>query len=468
MRFLSTAGLLLVLSCFMYCGSVSETAAPNALPDVRVEGVLEQCQLDSMRLFVPEGTVLKKIQSVALQTKEAQKLSFSFDLKKVQEGFYYIGGGKQNDTRLLVLGPDPKVEVYGQCQNLRAAPVKNSPRTDAYYQLKEQQQYHTQAFSKLLGRFRQNLKNPTILEKVVNDMAELDALKLKMLDSLERYDPFMHKVFAIQTYISYQNHGEGFSSEGEYFAKQYFQFTDLADPVYDRIPHVFEAFKSYANTLARVGLMPDQQINFCEDVLAEIAPNTLTQRMALLGLSQGFLRANTTAFLRYAERYVDEYGIQNPDMAQTLASQIKAEKAMAVGAIAPDIALPSPQGDTLRLSDLRGKVVLIDFWASWCGPCRRENPKVVRMYKAYKDQGFEIFGVSLDANKSAWEQAIEKDGLSWQHVSDLRRWRSAAAQTYGVSSIPATVLIDREGRIVARNLRGALLESKLAEVMGNG
>ncbi len=459
---------MLVLSCFMYCGSVSDTAAPNALPDVRVEGVLDHCQLDSMRLFVPEGTVLRSIQSTALQPTEAQKLSFAFDLTNVQEGFYYIGGGKQNDTRLLVLGPDPKVEVYGQCQNFRNAPLKNSPRTDAYYKLKEQQQYHTQSFSKLLGRFRQNLKNPTMLEKVVSDMAELDAIKLKMLDSLELYDPFMHKVFAIQTYISYQNHGEGFNSEGEYFAKQYFQFTDLADPAYDRIPHVFEAFKSYANTLARVGLMPDQQINFCEEVLAEIAPNTLTQRMALLGLSQGFLRANTSAFLRYAERYVEEYGAQNPDMARTLASQIKSEKAMAVGAIAPDIALPSPQGDTLRLSDLRGKVVLIDFWASWCGPCRRENPKVVRMYKAYKDQGFEIFGVSLDANKTAWEQAIEKDGLTWQHVSDLRRWRSVAAQTYGVSSIPATVLIDREGRIVARNLRGALLESKLAEVMGNG
>ncbi|MEL6593886.1 MAG: TlpA disulfide reductase family protein, partial [Bacteroidota bacterium] len=232
--------------------------------------------------------------------------------------------------------------------------------------------------------------------------------------------------------------------------------------------HVYESFKSYASTLSRVGLMPDQQLQYCESVLEEIAPNTLTHRMAILGLSQGFLRANTAAFLRFAERYVADYGPQNPAMAQTLDTQIKAEKAMAVGAIAPEIALPNPQGDTLRLSDLRGKVVLIDFWASWCGPCRRENPKVVRMYKAYQDQGFEILGVSLDAKKTAWEQAIAKDGLEWLHVSDLRRWRSVAAQTYGVGSIPATVLVGRDGRIIARNLRGTLLENKLEEVMGNG
>ncbi|MFK7922838.1 MAG: peroxiredoxin family protein [Bacteroidia bacterium] len=466
MRFLSIAGLLLVLSSFMYCGSTTETALPNA--QVRIQGSMDHCQLDSMRLFVPEGTSLKQIQSVALAKDTNNKFNFAFDLEKAKQGFYYIGGGRQNDTRLLVLGPDPQVEVYGQCQNLRNSSVKNSPRTDAYYQLKEKQQWLNQSFSTLLGRYRQNLKNPTMLEKVVGEMAELDEMKLKRLDSLTLHDPFMHKVFALQTYISYQNHGEGFSTEGEYFAKQFFQFVDLADPAFDRIPHVFEAFKSYATTLSRVGLMPDQQLTYCDEVLADLPPNTMTHRMAMLGLSQGFLKANTTAFLRFAERYVKDYGSQNPDMAKTLAGQIKSERAMSVGAIAPEIALPSPQGDTLRLSELRGKVVLIDFWASWCGPCRRENPNVVRMYKSYKDQGFEILGVSLDATQTAWEQAIAKDGLEWLHVSDLRRWRSVAAQTYGVSSIPATVLIDREGRIVARNLRGALLESKLAEVMGNG
>ncbi|MEL6842417.1 MAG: TlpA disulfide reductase family protein, partial [Bacteroidota bacterium] len=402
MRWISIAGLLLVLTSFMYCGSRVETAAsPNASFSIEIEGNLSQCQLDSMRLFVPEGTTLKPILSAPLTQNAQQQIQFRIQLESVPEGFYYLGGGNQNNTRLMLLGADPKLSVSGQCQNFRNARLEGSSRTEHYNRLKIQQQQQNQAFSKLLNRYRQNKDNPSQLSKVKAEMATLDAQKKQILDSLALYDPFLHKVFALQTYISYQNHGEGFASEGDYFARQFFQFADLADPAYDRIPHVYESFKSYASTLSRVGLMPDQQLQYCESVLEEIAPNTLTHRMAILGLSQGFLRANTAAFLRFAERYVADYGPQNPAMAQTLDTQIKAEKAMAVGAIAPEIALPNPQGDTLRLSDLRGKVVLIDFWASWCGPCRRENPKVVRMYKAYQDQGFEILGVSLDAKKTA-------------------------------------------------------------------
>ena len=137
------------------------------------------------------------------------------------------------------------------------------------------------------------------------------------------------------------------------------------------------------------------------------------------------------------------------------------------GSIAPDIELKTPEGELLKLSSLRGKVVLIDFWASWCGPCRRENPNVKRIYDKYKDRGFEIYGVSLDNNAQRWKAAIEKDGLTWSHVSDLKGWQSSAAALYGVHSIPATFLIDQEGRIIKSNFRShqleALLEQALAE-----
>ena len=132
---------------------------------------------------------------------------------------------------------------------------------------------------------------------------------------------------------------------------------------------------------------------------------------------------------------------------------------------APDIELPSPDGFALRLSDLRGKVVLVDFWASWCRPCRMENPNVVRLYQRFHDKGFEIFSVSLDQSRDAWLKAIQDDGLLWpHHVSDLRGWNSTAGRLYGISSIPATVLVDRQGNIVARNLRGSELEKKLTEI----
>lgn len=144
-------------------------------------------------------------------------------------------------------------------------------------------------------------------------------------------------------------------------------------------------------------------------------------------------------------------------------TKFKAESATMIGALAPDIRLPNPKGDTLSLSSLRGKVVLIDFWASWCRPCRIENPNVKKVYDKFKDKGFEIFAVSLDGEQSQWEGAIRQDGLPWLHVSDLGRWGSAPAKTYKVSGIPYTVLLDENGRILAKNLRSEALESFLTD-----
>ncbi|MDL2309335.1 AhpC/TSA family protein [Bacteroidales bacterium OttesenSCG-928-B11] len=138
-----------------------------------------------------------------------------------------------------------------------------------------------------------------------------------------------------------------------------------------------------------------------------------------------------------------------------------------IGAKAPEIAFSNPEGKVMKLSDLRGKYVLIDFWASWCGPCRRENPHVVSMYNKYKDKGFDVFSVSLDRTKDAWVKAIETDKLTWpNHVSDLKHWASEAAKIYGVNSIPATFLVDKEGRIIAKNLRGAELTNALKQIFG--
>ena len=136
--------------------------------------------------------------------------------------------------------------------------------------------------------------------------------------------------------------------------------------------------------------------------------------------------------------------------------------------IAPEIALNNPDGKVITLSSLRGQYVLIDFWASWCGPCRRENPNLVRLYEAYKNKGFTVYSVSLDKKHDAWVKAIEKDNLSWpNHVTDLMQWESPMIQLYGFNSIPHTVLIDKEGKIIATGLRGSSLEQKLKELMPN-
>ncbi len=144
--------------------------------------------------------------------------------------------------------------------------------------------------------------------------------------------------------------------------------------------------------------------------------------------------------------------------------QTKNIKNLSAGGQAPEIALPNPDGEIKKLSSLKGKYVLIDFWASWCKPCRMENPHNVKLYKEYKDKGFEIFAVSLDKDKNAWTNAINKDKLVWTNVSDLKFWESEAAKLYGVKGIPYTVLLDKDGKIIAKGLRGDKLSLKLKEI----
>lgn len=145
-------------------------------------------------------------------------------------------------------------------------------------------------------------------------------------------------------------------------------------------------------------------------------------------------------------------------------SEIASFKKTAIGSIAPEISLPDTNMNTITLSSLRGKIVLIDFWASWCGPCRKESPNMVKLYETYKDKGFEIYGVSMDQTKNNWISAIISDNLSWVHVSDLKRWQCQAGIDYGIRSIPSTVLIDREGKIIAKDLRGEALAAKVKEL----
>ena len=150
---------------------------------------------------------------------------------------------------------------------------------------------------------------------------------------------------------------------------------------------------------------------------------------------------------------------------KAIAAQIAKLESTAIGQIAPNFTITTPEGESISLYDIKGKVKLIDFWASWCGPCRGENPHVVEIYKEYHPKGLEIFGVSLDNNKEAWVKAIADDGLVWKHGSDLKGWQSAPAQLYSVSGIPHTVLLDENNNIIAKNLRGDELKQKIAELL---
>lgn len=148
-----------------------------------------------------------------------------------------------------------------------------------------------------------------------------------------------------------------------------------------------------------------------------------------------------------------------------IAERIAKLENVAIGKVAPDFTQDTPEGKPLSLYDIKGKAKIIDFWASWCGPCRRANPEMVKLYKKFHPKGLEILGVSLDRNKADWEKAIADDHLDWNQVSDLQYWNNAAAQAYAVSSIPHVVILDENNVIVARNLHGEELENKIAELL---
>jgi peroxiredoxin len=153
---------------------------------------------------------------------------------------------------------------------------------------------------------------------------------------------------------------------------------------------------------------------------------------------------------------------------QKVAKQIESWKNVAIGATAPDFTQNDPEGKPVKLSDFRGKYLLIDFWASWCVPCRKENPNVVKAYQKYKNKNFDILGVSLDGGNDSlakWTKAIEADKLAWTQVSDLKGWDNEVSQRYGVRGIPANFLLDPEGKIIAKDLRGDDLDKKLAEIL---
>jgi len=241
------------------------------------------------------------------------------------------------------------------------------------------------------------------------------------------------------------------------------------------LPRVIESLDSLANLyLEEINIFTKKYID--ENLNSLVSLVALYQQVApsvyVLNPSKDikyFIKVDSSMFSQYPDyEPVITLHEQVNELTSQMNGETKAAPESASGNIAPEISLPTPAGDTIKLTSTRGSVVLLDFWASWCAPCRKENPNLVNVYNIYHKKGFQIYQVSLDKTKEAWEKGIQDDHLEkWIHVSDVKYWKSIVVPLYKVESIPCNFLLDKEGRIIASNLRGEQLQKKLAEIFKN-
>lgn len=433
------------------------------------DGVELNCQLnscdkvDQLYLFEFNGVNFTKIETAP--TTDWQH--YQFKLPASSPRFYYVGTDA-NNLKPIILGTENSVSLQGSCSQFQSAQLTNSDLNNQYEAVKQKINTHK---SQLTNLFRQlqmanGQSNVETANRVILSMKELDQERLDYIAGLKKSSPFLAKVAEINTYLSYHNNGTSGETELDYFGTKYFQLVDWNDPDFEYNAWVFEATKDFAQTLATIKIPVDNQKHFIDLQLSKIPQTKRTYMLALGGMISGLQSGKSPLMADYAKRYIEMYGAKYPEAAAQLQQAVKATASMMPGGEAPDFTMNTSEDKPLSLKDLRGKVLLIDFWASWCGPCRRENPNVVKAYNHYHDKGFDVLGVSLDRDKSRWLDAIEKDGLIWNHVSDLKGWNNEAAQLYGVRSIPHTVLLDKDGKIIARNLRGPELDQKLEEIFG--
>lgn len=250
---------------------------------------------------------------------------------------------------------------------------------------------------------------------------------------------------------------------GSYYHNEYLHFSDLLSPFDERLEAVAEGYDE-ADELGKTAIIGKydslyiEKEQFIKQYIKEHGESHISPYLVF----KYFMFQTDVLDLQDLTDSFDA-SIKSSIYIPWINDRITVLNKTAVGKEIPSFELPDKDDKMVNITDFRGSYVLIDFWASWCGPCRRENPNVVEAYKKYKDNGFTVLGVSLDTDKSAWLDAIEHDGLNWTHISDLNGWENSVAQDFGVMSIPFSILIDPNGIVRAKNLRGEELQDFLKE-----
>jgi len=459
------------LSIFLFAfGSFSSCSAGKGdggkTDNVTISGTLQNCGGDSIRLYQVIGPVSEQIAAGKLVTEGGQT-TFTISSKLPEAGLYTLGLDPRKSASFL-LGDQTELTLTGNCSNpAQTFQLTGSSLNDGYKDLMQTVTLHNQRVQQLqqnIQIFQQS--DPSQIGRLQQEIQAENTTYFAQLDSFLNREDLVAKyasLYNFRPFGSDPTHTTQYANDLEYFKEGFFSNLDFTDQDIAKAPQLFDKAQFYGGTLAAYIQPADAKSSF-DKVLADAKPGSLSHQNILKGFLTGLEQRKSDLYVDYGTLFVEQY--PNDQISATVTARMNQMKALMVGNVAPNISSPTPQGGSVALEDLRGKVVMIDFWASWCRPCRMENPNVVKAYNKYKGAGFEILGVSLDNNKQKWVDAIAKDGLTWPHISDLGGWGSQPAAAYGVSSIPATYLLDREGKIIAKNLRGPALESKLAEIFG--
>jgi len=269
--------------------------------------------------------------------------------------------------------------------------------------------------------------------------------------------------------------GNSYTVEGSPDSKLFLEINQAAIKNYRQRDSLQKTFQAFINTGTMDSLKVDSMSNALEKPYMELVDshNKFLQKFigknssslaSLAAIQQLPIDQFLQTHIKLDEILYKKY--PNSPYIKGFHESVASQKKLAIGTPAPEITMNTPEDKPLSLSSLKGKVVLVDFWASWCGPCRAENPTVVKAYNKYKSTGFDIYSVSLDKDMEKWKMAIQKDNLTWpNHVCDFKFWQSPVVQLYNFTGIPYNVLLDKKGNIIAKNLRGEELEKKLAEVL---
>lgn len=423
-------------------------------PHIKVSGTFQSVgEFSKVYLYEFFGSELLKKDSAILEGGR-----FVFKRKEpFPRGFYRIGPTEDKSVLLILSSESPVISA--DLNNLPASvSITESRENEGYLKFRKFNDQQNNLY-KTINQQATALKNEGSDENQFNQ-------KIQVLQ--ERADSLTK--LRVRFFEDIQNQYEGLFvakftemlSLDSSTKENFFKPEDFSDPELIRGDMIPTKISIYMQRFIDQDLESWKKAS--ENILAKAILKNDNKEVVYITIIRNMANNDINFTRSIAKKYITEY----PDskFAKTF-WQAMPKVSPTLGDEVPDIKLSTPEGQMLALSSLRGKVVLIDFWASWCGPCRRENPNVVKAYNKFKNKGFTVFSVSLDTERDKWVNAIKHDGLVWEnHVSDLQGWQSAAAKEFGVRGIPQTFLVGKNGKVLATNLRGESLETMLQKVLG--